>query len=200
MDPEEEGSRLADKTLDLAYMICTTPRTGSTVLLGMLRKTAVAGYPVEYPDSIYYKGVYGVMIQMGQTTTNFDLPPAERYGYIHLFREDVVAQAVSLTIASQTGRWHSYHSAKREPVYDSEGISLAVQKIQQDNLAWTTWLEDKSPVLRISYETLSSDYIRGTLRILGFLGLPKRAVEPPLSKVGTDRNIEWAERWKEENK
>lgn len=186
---------------DLAYMICTTPRTGSTVLLGMLRKTAIAGYPVEYPEGFSYKGVFGTMVHMSQMTPILTLPQAKRYGYIHLYREDIVSQAVSWNLAGQTGRWRSFQPATRiEPVYDPEGIGLGVQRIQEDNQRWSIWLENKSPVLKISYEELSKDYIRGTMKILGFLGLPKRAVEPPMSKIGTSLNIEWAERWKEENR
>lgn len=188
---------MAEAVLDLAYMICTTPRTGSNVLMGMLRKTAVAGYPVEYPDRVDYKGVYGVMVHASQLTPSLELPPAKRYGYIQLFREDVVAQAVSWNIASQTKRWRSDQQAKQEPVYDPEGISLGVRKIYEDNRNWSNWLADKSPVLRVSYETLSANYTIGTLMVLDFLGLPKRGVQPPISKVGTDLNTEWIERWKE---
>lgn len=188
---------MAEAVLDLAYMICTTPRTGATALLGMLRRTAVAGYPVEYPDSVPYKGIYGIMVHHNQLTPSLALPPAKRYAYIHLYRGDVVAQAVSWNIASQTGRWHSYHSPKREAVYDPEGISFAVNRINQDNEDWSNWLKDKSPVLKLSYETLAADYTRGTMKVLEFLGLPKVAVAPPLSKVGIGLNVEWAERWKE---
>lgn len=191
---------MAEAVLDLAYMICTTPRTGATALLGMLRRTAIAGYPVEYPDRVDYKGIYGVMVHHNQLTPTLELPPAKRYAYIHLYRKDIVAQAVSWNIAAQTSRWRSYQAAKTDPVYDSEGISFGVKRIQEENKTWTSWLENKSPVLKLPYETLSEDYTRGTLKVLSFLGLPKIAVEPPISKIGNNTNIEWAERWKEENR
>lgn len=200
MDSENEGGRMAEEILDLAYMICTTPRTGSTALMKALESSGVAGIPAEYPDAVSSSGVFGTMVHASQVHDSLMLPLAKRQAYIHLYREDLVFQAVSWVMASQTGRWHSHHKAVDEVIYDPDGISKGVERIRLDNLMWSDWLEGKSPVLRISYETLSLNYRIGTQEILKFLGLPKRKIVPKLLKIGTGRNIEWVEKWKEDNK
>jgi trehalose 2-sulfotransferase len=46
-----------------AYLICSTPRTGSTLLCGLLAATGVAGKPESYfrlPDERSYAGTWGV--------------------------------------------------------------------------------------------------------------------------------------------
>jgi hypothetical protein len=57
----------------------------------------------------------------------------ERYinvtNFIMLVRKDIVAQAVSLVKANQTGQWHSMTAPKHEPYYDSVQLATTIRVI-----------------------------------------------------------------------
>jgi LPS sulfotransferase NodH len=117
-----------------SYFVCATPRTGSSLLLGLLESTGVAGHPQAYfrpPDEALYaakwglraydradfveaalaagrtgNGVFGAKLMWDALVAVEDLLPA--FGdtrFVFLRRDDVVAQAVSWVRAEQTGTW-----------------------------------------------------------------------------------------------
>lgn len=187
--------------LDLAYMVCVTPRTGSTSLMDCLRRTGVAGHIAEYPNAASQNGVYGVMVSMDvypRPLPESFLPLARQYKYVYLYRENIIAQAISWEIARQTGRWQTTDElTENQPVYNDYQINKAIQRIYLDNYNWSIWLENKTPILRISYEELARDFTEGVRKILRFLGLPDVSVIPKLEKIGNDINNEWLEKWRE---
>jgi LPS sulfotransferase NodH len=165
-----------------SYILCATPRSGSTLLCDLLASTGVAGKPHSYyrnedasdwaeswdvprpcrlEDAAFEKAYLAAMIREGTAETGvFGLrlmwssvadasrrldaiagshaDVASRFDrafgptlYIHLSRQDKLAQAISLIRAEQSGLWHrAADGAERErtapprtPVYDAGRIS-----------------------------------------------------------------------------
>src|SRR5579884_3788462 len=45
------------ESIRLAYLVCATPRSGSTLLCEMLRQTGVAGHPLEHFEILRHSGL-----------------------------------------------------------------------------------------------------------------------------------------------
>jgi trehalose 2-sulfotransferase len=234
-----------------AYLICGTPRTGSTLLCGLLRSTGVAGWPESYfrlPDeqswadrwqlprdstgSFDYQdylraavtegttpnGVFGVRVMWGTLDeivaklstarpnfagTDLDLLTSAlgRMRFIHLWRDDTLAQAVSWARAEQTHFWQHGDTARpgHEPRFDFEQIHGLIQTIKEHNAAWRDWFGacDVQPHL-VRYEDLTADMIGVTTSILDFLGLQlpaDRAITPRHRRQADQLNEEWIARY-----
>jgi trehalose 2-sulfotransferase len=128
--------------------------------------------------------------------------------YIHLVREDKVAQAVSLIRAEQTGQWHlsadgTVRQGTAEPLpvtYDAQAIETEIASLTRDDAAWQDWfaVQGLSP-LQTTYEDLASD----PLSVLRFLLTAMdrdpevaRDVEPATSKMADDESRQWIDRYK----
>jgi trehalose 2-sulfotransferase len=152
--------------------MCATPRTGSTLLCGLLASAGVAG-----------RG---------------------RVRFVYLRRDDIVAQAVSLLRAEQTGVWHDPVQATRaEPDHDAQfdfdQVQQRVQMIDQHNSAWQGWFSavgiEPFPVL---YEELAVDPAGITHRILDFLGLelpPGRELAVQHRRLADELSASWIARY-----
>ncbi|MEV0735236.1 Stf0 family sulfotransferase [Streptomyces sp. NPDC050549] len=243
------------------YFICATPRTGSSLLLGLLDSTGVAGHPQAYfrsPDEVAWaerwgilhasqraldygdfvqaalasgrtgNGVFGAKLMWGthaELTTRLarlhpDLAGDElgllerefgtRIRFVHLSRDDVLAQAVSWLRAEQTGVW--FVGGKGEigggraapaggrPVYDRDAITRIVWTIEEHNAGWERWFEAHGiEPYHVRYEDLSADPEAVTLRVLGHLGLALpagRSVTPSHQRQADRLNEEWVERYR----
>lgn len=239
-----------------AYLICGTPRTGSTLLCSLLRSTGVAGRPESYfrqPDepswadrwriprdpagSFDYRdylraavaagatpnGVFGARVMWGTLDelvgklgaahpelagADLDLLTSAfgRTRFVHLWRDDPVAQAVSWARAEQTAVWQPGDTAPpgREPRFDFAQIHRLVQTIDEHNTAWRDWFAafDVQPHL-VRYEDLTADMAGVTAGILRFLGLPPPADRPvtPRHHRRTDQlTEEWIARYRAERR
>lgn len=129
--------------------------------------------------------------------------------FVHLRRADLVAQAVSLVLADQTGLWHMNASGSvrevapggGEPVYDQHRIATELQKLQDEAEGWEAWFGSQtiSPV-RLAYEDLAADPAKVLQDVLEAIGRPVRR---PLPDPGTARlanhiNDDWASRFRRE--
>ena len=125
----------------VSYMVCSVPRSGSSLLCELLCNTEVAGAPTEFFDPELMRrfrerwgatsfddyiakllskktspnGVFGIKVHWRQL---HDLlgssDPAQLFPglrYVHIRREDVLRQAVSWVRALQTNQWASTHRA-----------------------------------------------------------------------------------------
>lgn len=204
-----------------SYLLCATPRTGSTLLCGLLRSSGVAGRPESYfrlPDepswaarwqlrrdpagSYDYRdyvraalqagrtdnGVFGARVMWGtmddlvaklwvayRQPAGEDLDLLTRaFGptrFVHLWRGDTVAQAVSWARAEQTGYWHHGDTVASEPRFDFDRIHGLVRTIDEHNAAWRDWFTFsgvRPHVVR--YEELAADAVGVTRGVLDFLG------------------------------
>lgn len=128
--------------------------------------------------------------------------------FVHLARDDRVAQAVSLVIASQTGLWHRNadgtirqggESAKAAR-YDHGLIADALRMLETEQQGWARWFSEQSIApLDLSYEALSTDPAETTRIVLDHIAM--RSVDVPsigTAKLATPLNSVWAKRFNAE--
>ncbi len=244
-----------------SYIICSTPRTGSTFLCDLLASTKVAGNP----DSFFMRDVDPVWVEQwglpdranrgdaddcaaylraainagkGQTDMFglrlmkrdlgdllamidkvFPGLPSDRdrlqaaFGkvlYIHLAREDKLAQAISMVKAEQTGLWHiapdgsevERLSPPKGPEYDFDRIARMLAELEQFDAAWRTWFEEQGiEPLRIGYESLSANPVEAVARVCKALGVAEPAsarVKAGVAKLADAISLEWKRRYQSE--
>ena len=241
-----------------SYILCASPRSGSTLLCDLLWQTGVAGKPnaffrpasvadwcdwwdlprvaadaygQDYLQAAIAQGtqgsdIFGLRIMWDnmaamltrlrhlqggvtdlQTLTNC-FGPCQ---FIHLSRKDKVAEAVSLTIAEQTGLWHrNADGTDREnfghtdtPVYDAAQIQSALAGLNAEAAGWAGWFAANAITPhRVSYESLSRDPQSELAKILAFLrcnpAIAKR-ITPGTQQLATSRNHAWAARFRQEH-
>lgn len=243
-----------------AYVICGTPRSGSTLLCGLLedagcgvpesyfRRQSIAGLADElgvahdgdlqspdfsrrYLDAVIAAGrgrseTFGLRLMfenLDELSARLDgvfpglktMPERlERaFGpllYIHLSREDKVAQAISLLKARQTGLWHvaadgsemERTAPHRDAAYDVEAIAATVDQLTRHDEGWREWFSKHGiDPLSLTYNGLSRDPKAGLRSVLDALGLdPSRAdgVAPQTSKLSDRQSEDWAARFRAE--
>jgi trehalose 2-sulfotransferase len=241
------------------YIICATPRSGSTLLCNLLASTMRAGNPNSYyhrtgimgdwarewklpsRDSMAEKdfniaylqaaikagrgrtSIFGLRLMRGYLevlSTVLDqvypgLPSdAQRlkcaFGnilYIHLTRENKLAQAVSLVKAEQSGLWHiapdgteiERVGAPREPEYDFKLIKQELIRLEAYDAAWNEWFEQQQITpLRVQYEVLSADTAGTLTRICDALGVKVPKAEgriPSVAKLADEVSLDWMRRF-----
>lgn len=130
---------------------------------------------------------------------------------LYLSRCNIFEQAVSVVIARQSGIWHkiggqSFEGSERDVHYDQELLRNSLIGLVRERSLWESLfsLYEITP-LRITYEEFASDSVGldSTIReILGFLGYELSCdysiPSPITSKLGSDLNIEWADRLRAE--
>ncbi len=218
------------------YMICSTGRSGSTLLCDLLTKTGLLGVPHEYfnlpkhgqslirrlnstgkqritPDEYLDaivrhrtspNGVFGIKAHINQCLPHFTNGLIARHfgeiRYIRIRRHDLVAQAVSLVIADQTGQWTSHEDADSEPEYSREAIENAITVTLYHEFLWDEFFSVNNLMpCCVYYEDLLKDPESEVQKVTDFLGLEIEAKgdlsEPGLRKQTTALNQEWKERF-----
>jgi LPS sulfotransferase NodH len=241
------------------YIICGTPRTGSTLLCGLLASTKTAGNPhsfyrrqniaewaeewlLPHPDTMsahaFDVAYLEAAIRAGKGGTDvfglrlmrenldelsaildriFPSLPSDKarfekaFGrvlYIHLSREDKLAQAVSLIKAEQTGLWHiapdgteiERVAPPQEPRYDFERIQHELGELEAYDADWNAWFTGQEIVpLRVGYERLSADPAAALASICDALGVtpPNVAnVKPGVAKLSDATSLDWMRRYR----
>ncbi|MBN9219100.1 MAG: Stf0 sulfotransferase family protein [Mesorhizobium sp.] len=242
-----------------AYIICGTPRTGSTLLCNLLASTKRTGNPHSFYrrqdilewaedwglpprdtmrelefDTAYLnaaiaagKGgtdILGLRLMrenLGELSAILDgifpgLPSDKarferafgRVLYLHLSREDKLAQAVSLVKAEQTGLWHVAPDGTEiervappaEPQYDFQRISGEVAELEAYDATWNVWFaQQQITPLRLGYERLSADPAATLVAICEALGVrpPDIAdVKPGVAKLADATSLDWMRRYR----
>lgn len=241
------------------YIICGTPRTGSTLLCDLLAATKRAGNPDSFyrrqsiswwaaewnlpePDKMsahefevaYLKAaitagkggtpIFGLRLMrenLGELSAILDRiypgMPSDKarleraFGkilYLHLSREDKLAQAISLVKAEQTGLWHvapdgteiERVAPPQAPQYDFARIRQEVMELEAYDAAWNPWFEEQGIVpLRLFYEQLSADPAATVIRICEALGVeaPKTEdVRPGVARLADETSFDWKRRYR----
>jgi len=248
-------------THKLSYIICATPRSGSTLLCDLLTDTGMAGRPdsffnfdsFDWPDYFnvstlgwgdkheFDQTYLSAVLEFGSNnTTVFGLrlmwetldvlleqlevlyPDLDNdkdrfrsaFGdcvYLHLTREDKVAQAVSNLKAEQTGLWHAWDDgSERErlkpaatPIYDGQALRELVATAQEHEKAWIDWFSQHDIVpVGLSYESLAAYPQRTLATILTVLDLdPAGAqnIKPKSAKLADRQSDEWIARFRKES-
>lgn len=207
-----------------SWLLCATPRSGSTLLCGLLGSSGVAGHPRSYfnrrglhdyattwrvtqpsegrIDSAYVQaalaagrtpnGIFGGRLMaesrpelVADLAAEAEQSPVSelellssqfgRLRFVHLRRQDVVAQAVSWAKAQQTHFWHPgerIEPGAAEPHYDEELIERLVDAIEQFEAGWNTWFtRQQITPFEVTYEQLAADPLSVAHHVLNFLGL-----------------------------
>ena len=225
------------------YLLCGTPRTGSTLLCSLLSSTGVLGRPESYfrePDegawarrfdlpvsgervrdyrafvqavraaSATDNGIFAARIMWGsieRLREGLDEPPDQSdlgalegafgpLAFVHLTRDDVVAQAISWTRAEQTGYWQQGDTASRSPEPDIGQMTDLVATIRAHNTAWRQWFARNGiQPHQLTYEELVRAPRSAVEDIAALLPVALPATWQPVSphRQQADRiNEEWA--------
>ncbi|MEL6780349.1 MAG: Stf0 family sulfotransferase [Cyanobacteria bacterium J06597_16] len=222
------NSSLGDKPLANSYMVCSTVRSGSTLLCKTLAQLKGCGQPTEYfhrhtiqrlslynnpekflsycedifQQSLINNGTFGLKMHWRQLEDFFTLarqvPQLKTYSdkaildaifpgltFVYLRREDVVAQAVSAAIATQTGRWEKpakgEHSCKTsapdKPVkFQPWHIYEWDQAFKEQNQHWQQFFTDNQLTPHaVVYETLVASFSQEINSVLDYLNLSTEA-------------------------
>lgn len=251
-----------DQPMTRCYILCTTPRSGSTLLCKLLAATGRMGDP----DSFYHRAAFmrdwavawglaetdpaagaafdaaylAAAIRAGEAGTGrfgmrlqrSYLPllsatldrlypglPSDRLrferafgdlSYLHLSRQDKVAQAVSLVKAEQSGLWHRNADGSelerlaeaREVAYDFRAIHHAVLALQDEDEAWGAWFaRERITPLLLSYETFvrqPAETVREICRSLDVTLPETEELRPGLAKLADAVSLDWISRYKAE--
>lgn len=127
-----------------------------------------------------------------------DYFPDVHFHYIHLFRRDLVAQAVSFCLAEQTGMWSSNFRPRddqRVSGYDFEAIEAATREIEHQNLLIRAFVATGQLKCR---EVVYEDLVAGSRELSEYLAAlfgTTVAVEfrTDLRKQGSSLNDVWRE-------
>lgn len=116
--------------------------------------------------------------------------------YVHITRKDVVAQAVSYEIASQTKRWSSHFSAENKPQYSYSDILNKLHRIQHLNATILTHAYTREINLTsISYEELVAHPQTTLESIISMDAKRSLNTESALKKQANSTNSEWLQKF-----
>ncbi|MDF0528400.1 Stf0 family sulfotransferase [Tsukamurella sp. 8F] len=124
--------------------------------------------------------------------------------YVHVFRPDVVPQAVSMWRAVQTQVWRDAPDA--DPARDegaeylAEGIAHLAGILLEQERSWRSWFASEGiEPLEVDFTELVRDPRKTTGRVLEALGQdPDLAPAPPLRRQSNARSREWVRRYRED--
>ena len=212
-------------------IIASTGLCGSHMLGHALHKTNRFGFPLEYANPMNLAewkrrlGIHdlnGVLteIQRRRTSPNgvfgikIHYPHIKQFGgfdqlakcfpnahYILLSRNDVVNQAVSMSIASQTGVWISGQQPVNDnPRYDAAHIDECLRQTLLNNASWRyTLAASGCNYIEMNFEGVLRDLALSIDTIARFIGIEIDASEIPKEPVthrqSSSRNAEWAARF-----
>jgi trehalose 2-sulfotransferase len=229
-----------------SYLVCGTPRSGTSLLCGLLAGTGVAGRPEEYfwrgdePSWSERWGVSGFADYLRAAIAHGSTPNGVfgakvMWGYLPdllgklaalpggrglderalleqafpglrclwIWREDVVAQAVSWSKAIQTNVWSAADDRappSTPPRFDFRQIDELVGEATAGRAGWERWFcEHAIDPLPIRYEELVADKAGTTRRALAFLGIAVPAdlrIQVSTARQADALNRQWAARYR----
>jgi trehalose 2-sulfotransferase len=156
------------------YVICSSPRSGSTLLSKGLISTKYAGLPHEYfnidhksdffnrwkfkslreyvlqlkKHRVTNNGIFGFKIHYHQFKTEFEDDNLDTYfedlNYIFITRKDKILQGISLLKAMQTGKWSSEFKSINRSNFSYYYIKKSIEKILLEELNWKKYFEENN--------------------------------------------------------
>jgi len=221
---------------DRTYVVVFTARSGSTWLTSVLSATKQLGYPEEYinPDFVRAvaqaqntrdpecllqmlkrrrctpNGVFGIEVRAIDVALlseeTFFRVFDDKTVFFNLWRDNIVAQGISLFRAVATGHYHSTDGQVRSPPsYDGEEIRRWVRHIaitENDNLRMLR--RAQRPIRGLRYEDIVRDRegtIEAFARALDVSIEPRELVGPvegETRKIGDDWNSKAEQRFRRE--
>jgi LPS sulfotransferase NodH len=120
--------------------------------------------------------------------------------FLHVYRPDVVSQAVSFWRAVQTRVWRGRPDPARDSraEYHAGAIAHVITMLREQEKGWRAWFdeEDVSP-MEISYPVLWRNLTSIVATVLEALGQdPQLAPAPALERQADQRSDEWVDRYR----
>jgi trehalose 2-sulfotransferase len=119
---------------------------------------------------------------------------------IHIFRPDVVSQAVSFWRAVQTRVWRGRPDPVRDAraEYHAGAIAHVVQMLRDQEEGWRNWFaEENVDYIDVPYPVLWRNLTQVVGDVLEALGQDRRlAPAPVLERQADQRSDEWVERYR----
>ncbi|MEU0496911.1 Stf0 family sulfotransferase [Mycobacterium sp. NPDC006124] len=119
---------------------------------------------------------------------------------VHVYRPDVVSQAVSFWRAVQTRVWRGRPDPVRDAraEYHAGAIAHVVTMLRDQEDAWRTWFAEESiSPIDVSYPHLWRNLTEVVGTVLEALGLdPRLAPAPVLERQADQRSDDWVERYR----
>jgi LPS sulfotransferase NodH len=243
-----------------AYILCGTPRTGSTLLCGLLtdhglgaphsfyRRQNITEWAEDWGlpsrdtmgETAFQRAYLAAAIAEGKGGTpifGFRLMkenlselsaildtlypglPSDRarlehaFGpvlYLHVSRDDKLAQAISLVRARQSGLWHRAPDGTeierlappQTPAYDFDHLSATLAELEAHDADWHRWFDAEGiDPLSLTYETLVENPAAALARICDALGQPApdpATVIPATARLSDAVNESWAARFRQD--
>jgi trehalose 2-sulfotransferase len=122
--------------------------------------------------------------------------------YVHVYRPDVVSQAVSFWRAVQTRVWRGRPDPERDSqaAYHAGAIAHIVRILQDQENNWRAWFaEEAIEPIDISYPVLWRNLTSIVADVLTALGQDPHLAPPPmLERQADQRSDEWVDRYRAE--
>ena len=201
------------------YVICTTPRTRSTVLCDLLVSSNVAGYPREYHEGheslkgwditdrkTYQKyvsvstspnGICGIQVMQKQKHIVERFIDFKKVKCIWLRRENKIKQAISLLKAAKRNCFHETNKTRKNDdlsqikITNDEIIYSTFELTVQD-MSWGYYFQkNQINPLTIWYKELETETQQKNIlkKVLGFLHIHDTPIDPKIRGVRQD--TEW---------
>jgi LPS sulfotransferase NodH len=183
------------------YLLCITPRSGSSMLADVLGQTGSVGRAREHFPTCAdaplpkwldkcsslrdifrilekwapagYFGIKGCLLQMFPLiSAGVFAGPGCIFRHIYLTRRDRLGQAISLARAVKTNEWHSHDSHVPDPDLNCEDIVYYLHHIRTMEAGWeTVFTIFQLEPLRLYYEDLVNDRLNVFEQIRQYLGV-----------------------------
>ena len=203
------------------YLICSEHRSGSTLLCELLASTSRLGNPDEFlrhtefaarferepalRDEVLRQatsanGVFGLKLFSQQ----FDVTSKARWierlpnlRFIHLERQDLLGQAISLVKALQTDQYFASQAASSAPRYDRKAIARHMARIAEGQARWRCYFARNGIIpLWLSYERIVADPTAAVTAVAAHVGVDEQVIpDPSRLNVAVQRD-ELSEEWR----
>lgn len=158
-------------------------------------------------------GVFGVQMVWSHLESLIEcggldlLLAADDAFFLHI-RKNLVAQAISLFLAAESGYFHSHQAgnARFLPAYDVQAIATAIDELLKQETGLCGFVSGRQMQQRIHltcYEDLAADQARFVEAMGAVLGVPCELPAQPAAtrqKIGTNINLEYEARFREERR
>src|SRR6201987_5325905 len=122
--------------------------------------------------------------------------------YVHVYRPDVVSQAVSFWRAVQTRVWRGHPDPDRDSkaAYHARALAHIVRGLRGQEEGWRNWFaEEQIDPIDVAYPVLWRNLTTIVATILEAVGQdPRLAPEPVLERQANQRSDEWVDRYRDD--
>lgn len=118
--------------------------------------------------------------------------------FIRIRRKDMLAQAVSLAIAKQTGAWSYDQTIRKQPRYSFEAVKSAMLYLSRESFKWTAYLASNCiQSYDIWYEDICENQYSAMWQLCNFMGIEWRTGLSESTRIQrTAINLEWMEAYR----